>query len=172
VSDTPQQDLNAPVTAIRGVGASLAGVLGKLGIFSIRDVITHYPARYEDRSQFKPLRSIQDGETVVIAATVTTVENRPVKNKLVITKVTLDDGARGVATLTFFNNWRLKATFEKLIGKRLVAYGTVKRQYGGVEITAPEWEPNGSGGRRRFPVYRADRSDLSGDGGHLAEPLA
>ncbi len=134
-----------PVTAIRGVGASVAGVLGKLGIFSLRDLLTHYPSRYEDRSRFQPLRAIADGETAVIAATVTTVENRPVKNKLVITKVTLDDGAKGVATLTFFNTWRLKAVFEKLIGKRVVAYGTVKRQYGGVEITAPEWEPMEAG---------------------------
>ncbi len=152
--------LNAPVTVLRGIGASVAGVLGKLGIVSIRDILTHYPHRYEDRSQFRPLRTIGDGETAVIAATITAVENRPTKNKLVITKVSLDDGAKGVATLTFFNNWRLKATFEKLIGKRIVAYGTVKRQYGGVEITAPEWEPMDAGEEgdslsigRIVPVY-------------------
>ncbi len=152
--------LDAPVTALRGIGASVAGVLGKLGLFSVRDILTYYPRRYEDRSQFRPLRSLADGETAVISATVTAVENRPTKQKLVITKVTLDDGEKGVATLTFFNTWRLKTTFEKLIGKRVVAYGTVKRQYGGVELTVPEWEPMEAGGEgdslsigRIVPIY-------------------
>ena len=155
-------DLSAPVTALRGVGAALAGILGKLGIFSLLDLLRHFPARYEDRSHFKPLRTILDGETAVIAGAVTTVENRPLKNKLVITKVTLDDGDKGVATLTFFNTWRLKAVFEKLVGQRVVAYGTVKRSYGGVEMTTPEWEPMDEGGEgdslgigRIVPVYSA-----------------
>ena len=158
----PAPDLTAPVTAIRGIGASLSGILGKIGIVSINDILRYYPVRYEDRSRFVPLRTIGDGETAVISGTVTTVENRPTKNKLVITKVTLDDGDRGVANLTFFNTWRLKAVFEKLVGKQIVAYGTVKRMYGGVEIAAPEWEPVDEGGAgdslsigRIVPIYGA-----------------
>ncbi|MBC8141617.1 MAG: ATP-dependent DNA helicase RecG, partial [Armatimonadetes bacterium] len=160
--DLPASPLSAPVTALRGVGASLSGVLGKLGIFSLADLLRHYPVRYEDRSHFVPLRSIGDGETAVISGAVTAVENRPLKNKLVVTKVTLDDGDKGVATLTFFNTWRLKAVFDKLIGKSVVAYGTVKRSYGGVEMVAPEWEPVEEGGEtdslsigRIVPVYGA-----------------
>ena len=154
--------LDAPVTAIRGIGASLAGTLAKLELFSIRDILTHYPHRYEDRSQFRPVRALADGEAAVIAAKVTAVENRPTKNKLVITKVTLDDGDKGVAALTFFNTWRMKATFEKLIGKRIVAYGTVRRHYNAVEIAAPEWEAIEEGDAldslslgRIVPVYPA-----------------
>lgn len=161
--DPSAPDLSAPVTALRGVGASLSGVLAKLGIVSLLDLLRHFPVRYEDRSHFVPLRSIGDGETAVISGTVTASENRPLKNKLVITKVTLDDGDKGVATLTFFNTWRLKAVFDKLIGKPVVAYGTVKRSYGGVEMVAPEWEPvDGEPGEtdslsigRIVPVYGA-----------------
>ena len=128
------------MTAVKGVGERLAGVLGKLGVFSVGDLLTHYPHRYEDRSRFAPVRDLRDGDAATVAGKVTSVENRPTRNRMVITKVNLDDGQKGVITLTFFNNWRLKQTFEKLVGDRLVAYGTVKRGYNSVEMTQPEWE--------------------------------
>jgi ATP-dependent DNA helicase RecG len=132
--------LDAPVTAVKGIGERLAGTLSKLNIFSVGDLLTHYPHRYEDRSHFVPVRDLRDGEAATVAGKVTSTENRPAKNRTVITKVTLDDGQKGVITLTFFNNWRLKQTFEKLQGKRVVAYGAVKRGYNAVEMTQPEWE--------------------------------
>jgi ATP-dependent DNA helicase RecG len=34
----------------------------------------------------------------------------------------------------------MKQTFEKLVGRQLVAYGVVKRGYAAIEMTQPEWE--------------------------------
>ena len=128
------------MTALKGVGEKGAGDLARLGLLTLGDLLYHFPRRWEDRSQFVKIADVQDGATVLISGKVTAVENRPTKNRLVITKVTLDDGSRAVASLVWFNQWRMKATFDKLVGKRLVAYGTVKRGYAAIDIAQPEWE--------------------------------
>ncbi len=137
----PLSPLTQPLTTIKGVGEKIADTLGKLGLFTVGDLLTHYPRRYEDRTRFAPIALVQNGEAVTIAGKVTAVENRPTKNRLTITKVTLEDEQSAVASLVWFNTWRMKQTFDKLIGKRVVAYGTVKRGYSSVEMMAPEWEP-------------------------------
>lgn len=128
------------LTAIKGIGPKSADVFGKIGLFTIADLLNHFPRRYEDRSQFRAIRELRDGETATLVGRITSVENRPTKTKLALTKVTVDDGQKGVATLVWFNQWRIKQTFEKLIGKQIAAYGQVKRGYSAVEMTQPEWE--------------------------------
>lgn len=152
--------LDAPATVIKGVGEKLAPLLVKLGLHKVGDLLTHYPRRYEDRSHFVPIGQVCDGQTVLIAGKVTAVENRPTKTRLVITKVTVDDDSPSVASLTWFNQWRMKQTFEKMIGKRIVAYGVAKKAYSAVEIMQPEWELLDEGGEenslavgRIVPIY-------------------
>ncbi|WP_309717197.1 ATP-dependent DNA helicase RecG [Armatimonas sp.] len=128
-----------PVTKLKGIGEKLAETLWKLQIRTLRDLVGHFPRRYEDRTRFVKIGDVRDGEFATILGKVTAVENKPLRNKLVITKVTLDDGSKVVASLTWFNQWRMKATFEKLIGKQVVAYGQVKRRYA-PELNSPEWE--------------------------------
>ena len=161
-TDLPQTPavLDAPATVIKGVGEKLAPLLAKLGLHTVGDLLTHYPRRYEDRSHFVPIGQVCDGQTVLIAGKVTAVENRPTKTKLVITKVTVDDDSPSVASLTWFNQWRMKQTFEKMIGKRIVAYGVAKKAYSAVEIMQPEWELLDEGGEenslavgRIVPIY-------------------
>jgi ATP-dependent DNA helicase RecG len=136
----PDDTLNRPVTALKGVGEKVAGDLARLGLLTLGDLLWHLPRRWEDRSHFVRLSDVKNGQTVLVSGKLAAVENRPTKNRLVITKVTLDDGSRAVASLVWFNQWRLKATFEKLIGRRIVAYGTVKRGYASIDIAQPEWE--------------------------------
>ncbi len=153
----PSPGLDAPLSALRGVGERLAETLAKLHLFTVGDLLQHYPRRYEDRARFAPIAGVRDKETVTLAGKVTAVENRPTKTRLVITKVSLDDGT-GVATLTWFNQWRMKQVFEKLLGKRVVAYGTAKRGFASVELAQPEWEAldegdDGFAVGRIVPIY-------------------
>lgn len=154
--------LGASVTSVKGIGEKVAEVLEKLDIFTIEDLLTHYPRRYEDRSRFVRISDLKDGDTATIAGVVTAVENRPTKNRLVLTKVSLEDDSKGIATLTWFNQWRMKQTFEKLLGKRIIVYGSVKRGYSAVEIMQPEWEALEEGSEsdslsigRIVPIYPA-----------------
>jgi ATP-dependent DNA helicase RecG len=136
----PDDVLHRPVTALKGVGEKVAGDLARLGLLTLGDLLFHFPRRWEDRSRFVRIADTKNGETALISGKLTAVENRPTKNRLVITKVTIDDGSRAVASLVWFNQWRMKATFEKLLGRQLVAYGTIKRGYAAIDIAQPEWE--------------------------------
>lgn len=163
VSDAPSPPsglIAEPITRIKGIGAKTAEVFLKIGIATLGDLLTHYPHRYEDRSRIVPFYQLRDGEAATIVGKIVSVENKPTKTRLTLTKVTLDDGQKGIATLTWFNQWRLKTQFERLIGKRIAAYGTVKRAFAAVEITQPEWEVLDESGEvdslavgRIVPVY-------------------
>lgn len=136
----PSLSPESPVTKIKGIGEKLAETLWRLQIRTVGELVWHFPRRYEDRTRFVKIGDLRDGESATILGKVTAVENKPLKAKLVLTKVTLDDGSKVVASLTWFNQWRMKTTFEKLIGKQVVAYGQVKRRYSAPELNTPEWE--------------------------------
>ncbi|MBP5159097.1 MAG: ATP-dependent DNA helicase RecG, partial [Lachnospiraceae bacterium] len=40
-------DLEANVKSIKGIGDKSAGLLGKLGVYTVADLICHYPRDYE-----------------------------------------------------------------------------------------------------------------------------
>lgn len=62
VPGTPlsQLPLDAPVTALWGVGSERAAQLERLGIRTLQDFLLHRPRRYEDRREFRAIREIQE----------------------------------------------------------------------------------------------------------------
>ena len=63
-------DLNTDVRYIKGIGEKKAQALNKLGVFSLYDLISYFPRKYEDRSVYKPIALTADGETVCVCALV------------------------------------------------------------------------------------------------------
>lgn len=151
------RSLESQVQYAKGVGPRLADLLGKLGIFSVRDLLYHFPRRYEDRTRFVRISQLKHGETATVLGTVIASDNVQTRGKLVLTKVAVDDGS-GAVVLTWFNQKFRKEQFAKLKGRRIIAYGTVQLARWGAEIPNPEWElfdetsdPLSSG--RIVPVY-------------------
>lgn len=131
--------LNSPVQYVKGIGERLSRVLGKLGIFDVRDLIYHFPRRHEDRSHLARIGSLRGGEEVTISGSIIAADNVRPRPGLALTKVAIDDGS-GVATLTWFNQHYLKDRFLKLRGKEIIVYGTAQIGRWGIEIQSPEWE--------------------------------
>jgi ATP-dependent DNA helicase RecG len=53
--------LDTPIEYLKGIGPQKADVLKKeIGVFLFRDLITHYPFRYVDRSKFQTVREINE----------------------------------------------------------------------------------------------------------------
>jgi len=155
-SPPPVRSLDTDVQYVKGVGPSVAGTLNKLGVFTVRDLLGHYPRRHEDRTRFARVAGLGHGESATILGTVLAADNVKARS-LTLTKVAVDDGT-GVVTLTWFNQKWLKDRFLKLVGKKIVAFGTVQMGRWGFEMTTPEWElfdenadPLSSG--RVVPVY-------------------
>ena len=126
-----------PVTAIKGVGASLAAKLAKIGLFSLQDLLLHLPLRYLDRTRIAPIGSLQPNINAVIEGEIRACDVVYGKRRSLVCKV--QDGT-GTITLRFyhFNN----AQKQRLsVSVRLRIFGETRRGASGLEMYHPEYEP-------------------------------
>jgi ATP-dependent DNA helicase RecG len=127
--------LRSPVTALRGVGESLAGRLAKLGVFTIQDLLFLLPFRYEDRTRVVPIGTLRVGDAAVVEAEVELTEIVFRGRRQLLTRVA--DGS-GFLTLRFFHfNQGQKDALAR--GRRLRCFGEVRRGPLGLEIVHPEY---------------------------------
>ena len=63
-------DLNTDVRYIKGIGEKKAQALAKLGVFSLYDLVSYFPRKYEDRSTVMPIALTSGSESVCIEALV------------------------------------------------------------------------------------------------------
>jgi ATP-dependent DNA helicase RecG len=125
-----------PVTALAGVGPSLAQSLQRLGLVHVQDLWFHLPLRYEDRTRITPIRDLHVGETALVEGIVEAVERgfrfRPQL------RVALGDASHATLTLRFFHFNRAQA--EQLApGTRVLCFGEVRHGAQGPEMVHPEY---------------------------------
>lgn len=146
-------DLLANIKYIKGVGPAKAAMLAKLGITTVKDLIQHYPRRYEDRSQLQPIAGLTDGQAESFRGIVTTVrESRP-RRGLLILRVSVRDRT-GIAELVWFNQSYLKKRYKP--GQEIVVFGKVEKYFNKIQLNNPEveiLEPDEGYIGRIIPVY-------------------
>ena len=91
---------NTPITEIKGVGEKTAKLFQKLDIFTVGDLIAHYPRDYETFQEPVPIAEAKVGETCAVYATVTAIPNQKKIRNLVILNVNIRDNS-GAMQLTF-----------------------------------------------------------------------
>lgn len=97
--------LSSPVTDLAGVGPARARALHRLGIQYVRDILFHFPRKYEDFSTVTPIKDLEVGKPMTVLGTVTSIkENRGFygKRRLLRIYVDIDDGT-GVLHIVWFN---------------------------------------------------------------------
>ena len=145
-------DLNKNVKYIKGVGPTRVVLLNKLGIFTLKDLITYYPRTYEDRSKPKYICECEDGEEALIEAVVCSgMTNVRLKGKTMQRLIVRDE--TDSATLTWFNQAYLKNKFK--MGQKYKFFGKVSKKTGKIMITSPVFdveEKNQNTGRI-IPIY-------------------
>ena len=52
-------NLSDPVTILKGVGPTKAKQFAQLNIFTLRDLICHFPRGYEDRTQLRTIDKLE-----------------------------------------------------------------------------------------------------------------
>ncbi|WP_017007562.1 OB-fold nucleic acid binding domain-containing protein, partial [Enterovibrio norvegicus] len=125
-----------PVTSLTGVGGKMAEKLEKIGLFTVQDLLFHLPYRYEDRTRIWPMMSLMPGQHAAVEGEVVSNNTTFGRRRMLTVKIT--DG-HGSLTLRFFNfNAAMKNSLES--GKRVKAYGEIKRGQNGLEIIHPEYK--------------------------------
>ena len=95
-------DLEKDVKYIKGVGPKKVLLLNKLGIFTLKDLITYYPRTYEDRSKPKFLYECEEGEEALVEVIACSrVSNVRLRGKTMQRLIVRDETAS--ATITRFN---------------------------------------------------------------------
>ncbi len=148
-------DLNTDVRYIKGIGEKKAQALNKLGVFTLYDLVSYFPRRYEDRSQYKPIALVQNGETVCIQALVAdTPRLTRIRRGLDLVKFKAVDDS-GIVDITYFNQPYVKDNLRR--GDSYVFYGKMEVKGSRRTMTNPVYEKegveNGVTGRI-IPIYR------------------
>ena len=146
--------LSDPITILKGIGPSKAKQFENLNIFTLRDLICHFPRGYEDRTKLVPIEKLEvDTPACFRAMVMNTPRTSHIRKGLDITKVQVADHS-GRLTLTFFNN---RYVVDQLrYGKEYIFYGAVSGDFIGYNMTNPVFEAMDSTPvttRRILPIY-------------------
>ena len=146
--------LTDPITILKGVGPTMAKRFAALNIFTLGDLICHFPRGYEDRTKILPIEKMEvDVPACFKAMVMNTPRTAHIRKGLDLTRVQVADHTARL-TLTFFNN---KFAAEQLqYGREYIFYGMLSGDFVGYSMTNPVFESLESQPvttRRVLPIY-------------------
>ena len=146
--------LTDPITILKGIGPSKAKQFAALNIYTLEDLICHFPRAYEDRTRLVSISQLQVDQPACFRAVVMqTPQTHHIRKGLDITRVQVADHS-GRLKLVFFNQ---KFTTGQLqYGSEYIFYGTLTGDYAGYQMTSPAFEAIDSQPlmtRRVMPIY-------------------
>jgi len=131
-------DLQTPIEKIRNVGPRNIPRLHKLGIKTVKDLLWHFPVRYEDYREISPIADLEPGQKVNIQGEVVKINNRLIfPRRMTVTNAIIKDDT-GAINAVWFNqpyiaNSLTEGTFVSLAGK--VSLGKK-----GISLSSPTYE--------------------------------
>lgn len=145
-------DWSSDVRELKGIGEQRQKKLEKLGIFTIADLLRHYPREYKDRSQITKIAELPLNETAVFLAQVKEEGQNSRHGRLIYTRMKVYDET-GAVWVVWYNQPYMKNALK--IGEWYLFTGKLQQKYGKKEIPSPEYERIGENfaGGRILPVY-------------------
>ena len=135
---------------LKGVGEKRAEQLHKLDIYTVQDLLHHFPRQYEDWSKIVPIAEApHDTPSCIRATALSKPLERNIRKGLSLYTFSVTDSS-GVLKITLFNNKYAAAKIEA--GKQYLFFGTVSGSYHAPELSSPLIEPAENGDRIR-PIY-------------------
>ena len=146
--------LSDSVSILKGVGPAKAKQFAALNIYTLGDLICHFPRGYEDRTRLVSIEKLEPDRPACFKAMVmNTPRTSHIRKGLDITRVQVADTTARL-NLTFFNNRYVSDQLQ--YGREYIFYGAVNGDYAGYSMTNPVFEsPEVSGlmTRRILPIY-------------------
>lgn len=145
-------NLNSNIKYIKGVGEKRAGLFGSLAIFDVDALIHFFPRKYEDWTNTKTVRELQNGDCASIRATmITPVKEHMIRKGMTLYKCRFSDG-ESIINVTIFNN---KYQVQALrVYEDYVLFGKVEKNLTSASMSSPKIEKLDTG-VRVHPIYPA-----------------
>lgn len=147
-------DLHLPISQADGVGNKRTAIMEKLSLFTIEDLLTYLPRRLEDRTQWKKIAELRNGDEVCLRGEISMIDRLQIRKGMEVIKALINDGTGTLAAVWFNQPWIIQQLKE---GERIDLFGKIERNRREWQIKSPVWEPSGAGIEigRLMPIYAA-----------------
>ena len=143
-------DLNCTVSELPNVGEQRAKKLNSMGIYTAKDLLTHFPREYNDRSNICKIKDlVLNEENTFIACVKGQGESIRVKN-ITFTSIKLYDETGSVFAVWYNQIYMKKAFDEKT---QYLFTGKLQKKYGKLEVASPEYEKAEIAIDKIVPIY-------------------
>ncbi|HYR57779.1 MAG TPA: hypothetical protein VEO95_04075, partial [Chthoniobacteraceae bacterium] len=135
-------ELSTPLAELDWIAPPRARQLERLGLATVADLLTHFPKRYEDRTQFDRFPTGESETAVCVCGIVKKTVLRRIRGGQKMFDAVLEEENPHALSPPLVCRWFNAHWVEKMIvhGHRLVVFGKPKRSGSGVVIAHPEFE--------------------------------
>lgn len=130
-------NLDTPLRHITGIGFTQGQRLAQLNLLTVRDLINHFPFRYDDFSETVQINEAQLNQKVTLKGEIWSIKNIYTRSRKVLTQAVFNDGTNSI-NLTWFNSSYLTKSI--LVGDRLQVSGRLTKYGSKLSIIMPVWE--------------------------------
>ena len=146
--------LNKEIRYLKGVGERRAASFARLGIYTVSDLLNHFPRGYEDRRRIVKIADVKEGESVCITARIASpVRTRNIRKGFSVSDFRVIDES-GVMEISFFNQKYSVSTLKS--GEEYTFFGKVSEGLRGYSMKNPVFEKTESFGDKTgsvLPIY-------------------
>src|SRR3989344_2017747 len=94
--------LETKLQTIRGIGPKFISRLGKMGIINVRDLLWHFPSRYEDFSKVVKISDLEINQVATIQCTIKKISlRRSFRRRLFLVEATAEDESGEIGVIWF-----------------------------------------------------------------------
>ncbi len=98
-----------PIEEVSGVGLKFLPKLKKLGIKTVKDLLLHFPFRYEDFSKISKIADVKINEQVVVQAIVKEIKmHRTWKKRIIVVDALIGDNTSNIGVVWFNQSFILR----------------------------------------------------------------
>jgi len=130
--------LSTPIEELKGVGPVLQKRLKRLKIKTVRDLIFHFPSRYENFSNIVPIAQVKTGGVFCIEGKILTIKTtRTWARKMTITEAIIEDNTGSIKAV-WFNQFYISNILKE--GDFVCMAGKVSAGKNGSSLQNPVYE--------------------------------
>lgn len=132
-----QASLDSPITVLKGVSRATLSRFARLGVETIRDLLFHFPYRYNDFANIRPISQLIVGEEQTVLATVWSAAETTIGRRLKGTEAIVSDETGTLRVIW----WGQRYIARQLrSGARVALSGKVSVYRGQRQMESPEYE--------------------------------
>jgi len=127
--------LTDSVRTIKGIGEKAEQCMNKMNIYTVGDLLEHYPRNYDEFKPITPISALSEGETAAIEGSLLARPQMKSRGRLKILTITLQDET-GSVLVTWFNMPFLRNQLK--MGTRYILRGKVTKKNGRLILDQPK----------------------------------